>query len=409
MDPATPSNQQQNHVYSSQPPANQQQNPMYSSQPPTNHNPLAEMQAAISQALANQSAMFDAKLQSRDLVIEKLMGKLESFSVNTNPPANTASSSKPTPKNKSTPRKGVNFKSSTPVKKPIRAASEPPPSLSKTLALKKVVSVTSSPGKDKPSTPQKRRPHQAITGDYPKGFEKTKVSVCNSTWLHSWWGITDILNLVSQTALEVHVRVLWGMIQTKSVPPAVDEESLQLFHASFQDLKQVQRAIESVGTPLLVAKSQIKTLRDASMGKIKLGRGMVTLDQQAIFTIHGALAKAGLSKWGPDLTQSHDSLFNAACRYLCLQTFREVAVGPSYRFLGVNPEYVDDIGVMTSAYNHYVHFLSAAKFKREVKAPGHLVETENMKTVSKRRERVSSKWFSIPSSHTWCKDIDLRL
>lgn len=180
------------------------------------------------------------------------------------------------------------------------------------------------------------------------------------------------------------------MIQTKSVPPAVDEETLRLFEASFQDLNQVQRAIDQASTPYLIAKHQIQTLRDASMGKIKVGRGMITVDTQAILTIHGALSRAGLAKWGPNLTQNHDALFNAACRYLAIQTFREVSVGPSYRYLGVNPLFADNIGLITMAYNHYVHFLSAAKFKREMKAPGKLVEAENNKTIARRRERVSS-------------------
>lgn len=179
------------------------------------------------------------------------------------------------------------------------------------------------------------------------------------------------------------------MIQTKSVPPPVDEATLQLFEKSFEDLQHVQRAIDDASTPHLVAQSQIKTLRDASMGRIKVGRGMVTLDQQAILTIHGSLSKAGLAKWGPDLTQSHDSLFNAACRYLAIQTFREVISGPSCRFLGANPKFADDIGIMTSAYNHYVHYLSAGKFKREMKSPGHLKQTEDNKTIARRRERVS--------------------
>lgn len=183
------------------------------------------------------------------------------------------------------------------------------------------------------------------------------------------------------------------MIQTKSVPPPVDEASIQLFEALFQDLNQVQRAIENAATPYLVAQSQIQTLRDASMSRIKVGHGMVTLDSQAIFTIHGALARAGLAKWGPDLTQTHDALFNAANRYLALQTFREVSVGPSYRLLGVNPKFADNIGLMTMSYNHYVHYLSAAKFKREVKAPGHLVKTENNKAIARPRERVSEVGF----------------
>lgn len=158
-----------------------QGNPAYSSHPPTNQNPFPDMQAVVTQALAQQAVLFDQRLQSRDLVIERLMGKLDSFSVNTDPPSNTASSTKPSLKQKSTPRKGVNFKSSTPVKKPIREASEPPPSFAKTSAITNPGSLTSSPAKDKPNTPQRCRPHQAVTGDYPKGFEKTKVSVQDTT------------------------------------------------------------------------------------------------------------------------------------------------------------------------------------------------------------------------------------
>lgn len=181
------------------------------------------------------------------------------------------------------------------------------------------------------------------------------------------------------------------MIQTKSVPPPADEDSMRLFNASFQELSQVQHAINNVGTPFLVAQSQMQTLRNASLGKVKVGRGMVSLDSQSILTIHGALSKIGLAKWGPDLTQTHDSMFNAACRYVAIQTFREVAAGPLYRLLGVNPMFADNIGLLTSAYNHYVHYLSSAKFKREIKAPGHLKEAENTKAISRRRERVRTQ------------------
>lgn len=157
-----------------------QANPAYSGQPTVHPNGLLDMQVAVTQALANQTAMFDAKLQSRDAVIERLMAKLENITVNTNQPPSIATGSKATSKKKSTPRKPVGLNSSTPVKQSSRAVSEPPPSLSKTQAVKSQTKGINSPAKDKPSTPQKKRPHQVILSQYPEGFEKTKVSQVKS-------------------------------------------------------------------------------------------------------------------------------------------------------------------------------------------------------------------------------------
>lgn len=202
-----------------------------------------------------------------------------------------------------------------------------------------------------------------------------------------------------QAAFEVHIRVLWGMLQVKSVPPPANETSMQFFHASSNDLEQIKAAIDSVATPFLVAKHQIQMLREASMGRIRVSRGMITLDTQAILTLHGALSKAGLSSWGPNLTQSHDALYNAANQYIAIQTFREVAVGPCYKYLQVNIDFVNDIGFLTSVYNHYAHYLSAAKFKREVKTPGRLAAAEDAKTISQRRRRVSSSYHLCILNH----------
>lgn len=321
--------------------------------------PQNEIQTAIAQALAAQSQQFEAKLQSRDLLIDKLLTKLEEATI-TNPATPAAGTSTSSSQKKSAPRKSVTIGTATPVKVPSRAVSEPPPSLSKSKTTSKAAAAAP------PATPPpRRRPHQVFVSEYPKDFDKTKG------------------------AFEIHIRVLWGMLQVKSVLPPADEGSMRFFSASYDDLEAVKKAIDSAATPSIIARSQIQTLRQASMGQIRVARGMITLDTQAILTVHAALSKAGLAVWGPDLTQSHDSLFNAANRYIAISTFREVSSGPCYRYLQVNPKYVDDIGLLTSAYNHYVHYLSAAKFKREVRTPGRLAEAESVKTISQRRRRLA--------------------
>lgn len=171
-------------------PGNNSPMPAYSGQPLPHQPTIPSVQQAITQALEAQSAVFEAKLQSRDALLERLMGKLDSLAVS--PPPPPTSSTKPTLKQNVTPRKAVNFKSSTSVRKPARAASEPPPSFSKPASVKNAAIDTRSPEKGKAAASPKRRPHQAITTDYPKEFAKTKVSLLRfGMWLVSGVARTD--------------------------------------------------------------------------------------------------------------------------------------------------------------------------------------------------------------------------
>lgn len=79
---------------------NQPANPAYSGEAIPNQNLISDVQNAIGQALANQTAAFDAKLQSRDEIILKLMSKLDTMSVRPDPPSDTVTSKPSTSKKK---------------------------------------------------------------------------------------------------------------------------------------------------------------------------------------------------------------------------------------------------------------------------------------------------------------------
>ncbi|KAG0147850.1 hypothetical protein CROQUDRAFT_42195 [Cronartium quercuum f. sp. fusiforme G11] len=252
----------------------------------------------------------------------------------------------------------VNSKSATP-QRPKRAGSEPAPNSFKPRLAQTPVRATPAPSR---STPAKKRPNQVTTADYPKGFEGTKD------------GFT------------VHIKILWGMLEPNSVPPPADKDTMARFNSSFSTIAAVQQAIDNESGVTLMAQAEIETLKDARMGRIKVGQGMINVDEVCIHYIHTSLAKLSISIWGPDLTESPDSLFNSACRIAAIRSFREVALQGPYP--NVSKAYLNNLTLLTPAYNHFVHYLSAQRFKKELVSPGKFELVTKKAAVLRRRLRL---------------------
>ncbi|KAG0146893.1 hypothetical protein CROQUDRAFT_92031 [Cronartium quercuum f. sp. fusiforme G11] len=248
-------------------------------------NPTAispEIQAVITAALAAQAQVYEG-------TISQLESCLNNMSFTATTPAKPSATRFVTPPQAT---KG-NTHSFT------RGGSKPAPSHLNTKSR-----MTSSPANpkgsgssSKPSTPShkasstgpaKKRPNQMQVQDYPKEFTGTKV--------------------------------MWGMVEANLPPPPVDQRLLEVFNMSFDNVKQVELAVENTAAASIVAEAEILTLTQGRMGAIKLGCGMLYLDEFAIHTIHSHLAHLGIYLWGPDLTESPDSLYNITSAHFKKET-----------------------------------------------------------------------------------------
>lgn len=178
------------------------------------------------------------------------------------------------------------------------------------------------------------------------------------------------------------------MLKTNSLPPPANPKSMKLFSQTFDTVTQVERVLENAAAGYLVSEAEVATLKQGRQGKIKLAPGMMFLSETAIGMITPHLAKLGIYIWSPDLTESGDSLYNSACRLAALISFREVALlGP---YPNVNQSYLNNFPLLTMAYNHFVHYLSAARFKKESVTPGsHALVTQRL-VILRRIQRVST-------------------
>ncbi|EGG01262.1 uncharacterized protein MELLADRAFT_92532 [Melampsora larici-populina 98AG31] len=210
-------------------------------------------------------------------------------------------------------------------------------------------SKTPVPMPSKPVTPPVRRRHalQLLSGEMPSDFKSTKE------------------------ALFVHIKVMWGLFKANDVPSPVEPSLLKEFYARFSKPEQIEAVLVDPASVDLVAQNDILTLRSLRSGSGKIGRGMANLDQGYILYIHGVLAKVGI---------------------------RLMATG-AYNYMNVNLEHVNSMSRFIAAYNHYVHYWMAGKFKSELKTPGRADSESARKVIQKHRERLKKARVLFLNDH----------
>lgn len=177
------------------------------------------------------------------------------------------------------------------------------------------------------------------------------------------------------------------MAAAGSVPVAPDPALLTEFNARFSDPSQIAAVADSTTSQDLIPQTEIISLREARAGRVKIGKGIVHVQDFFVRYSLAMLAKLGIRRWGPDLEAAPDSMWNEACRLSAIRIFRMWVAGKA--FPNANPGYVDDILLLEKTYNHYVHHLMTEKFKKETKDAGKNQRDDARKVIQRNRQRVS--------------------
>lgn len=105
------------------------------------------------------------------------------------------------------------------------------------------------------------------------------------------------------------------MRESNAVPVAPDPALLGEFNARFTESAQINNVIDDASSTGLFPMEEVVSLRirDAKAGRIKVGHGVVHVQDFFIRYSHAMLAKLGIRRWAPDLEGPIDSLWNKAC------------------------------------------------------------------------------------------------
>ncbi|KAJ3569004.1 hypothetical protein NP233_g5339 [Leucocoprinus birnbaumii] len=172
-------------------------------------------------------------------------------------------------------------------------------------------------------------------------------------------------------ALELHIRILWGMIDANAVPPTPQPSHVAAFKAHFSESAtdtDLQRACN--GEQLIESNLvEIGSLISPATQK-QIASAVKNVEEFILRFVQTFISRFGLIRWCPDFDQSPYSLYNSACRLIALNTFNQAVVSHAYDSLRPNTKYLTNTDMLIKLYDHFVHHRMYEVFKRELRVPG---------------------------------------
>ncbi|KJA19181.1 hypothetical protein HYPSUDRAFT_143997, partial [Hypholoma sublateritium FD-334 SS-4] len=173
-----------------------------------------------------------------------------------------------------------------------------------------------------------------------------------------------------QKAMSLHLRILWSLLDAKAIPLNPPSDLLSDFNNRFSDSNESQLFVIQTAGPELIPKHliQIGTSMSAAQGRI--AEQARSVEEHMLSYIQSCLSQFGLRCWCPDLRQSAYSLYNAACRIVAIDTFKQALVSHAYLALAPNTAYASNTGVLVKLYDHFVFHFMRLRYRREGRTPG---------------------------------------
>ncbi|KAF6759724.1 hypothetical protein DFP72DRAFT_806084, partial [Ephemerocybe angulata] len=195
-----------------------------------------------------------------------------------------------------------------------------------------------------------------------------------------------------QMAFNLHIRILWNLMDSSAIPfdpnPAILEEFARQF-ATEADLPNLtERQARPLVNPELV-QIALPPLADIKDGK-KISVAYSKVDTGILQNIKGSMARFGLVSWSPDLRQNAHSMYNSACRNIAINTFQHALGVRAYSTaFEINHRFTNENELLVKIYNNFVHHYMASRYRREVKNPGSVARVDKKGPEYKRRETLA--------------------
>ena len=189
------------------------------------------------------------------------------------------------------------------------------------------------------------------------------------------------------------MRLLWGLIDPKQPPTTPPDDILFLFGSRFQDEASVMEAQNGrpLVSPSLVRVRTLLSITDRG----RIASQLRQIEEHIIDYIQSSLARFGLVVWCPDLRQTPYTLYNAACRIIALDTFKQALVSHTYAHLAPNLSYVKDMTLLVKMYDHFVHHYLYTRYKKECRVPGSVRARDEAGSGYHRRNTVYAIYLYI--------------
>ena len=200
----------------------------------------------------------------------------------------------------------------------------------------------------------------------------------------------------------IHIKMLWGILsKADSVPKPPSLRDLEEFYSHFSNEQHINKAAQ-MSSPAIINLHKAELLKEARAGRIQIGKSYLHVGTNFIWYAKGLMACLGFQIRHPNLEEDASSLYNLVCWIAAITTIQELARGKAYAYLNILIVAVDNTAFLIQCYNHFFHFLTFDKYRKEQREAGKVQRDAIQKSCQKAREQVSNSSSAINAvAGTW--------
>ncbi|KAK7030034.1 hypothetical protein R3P38DRAFT_2523942 [Favolaschia claudopus] len=220
---------------------------------------------------------------------------------------------------------------------------------------------------DKKGSPKKLAQYQMLKKDIPRDADSVKA------------------------AMQLHIRFISGSLVSGQTPLTASPAVVRRFELRFQGTNVTDLKRAGVYEAAVVKPSQVKLgldVRAAIRSKSKILHAFARVEEKDLLHLKAYISNLGINTWAVDFTQSSYSVYNNAMRECAIDTFRFLASGSAYDFLGINTDYIQNIPLLTQMYDHFVHYRLYEQWTKEIRNPGSNEIAAKRNTMIQARSRL---------------------
>lgn len=200
-----------------------------------------------------------------------------------------------------------------------------------------------------------------------------------------------------QSALQTHIRILFGALSNTSIPDTPDTHLIHTFEQRFTSADEVNNILKGTANNAIYRNADKLALKSFNELRARCSADPTSnvvlaishVPENIIRLIYSTVHSFGLAAWRPDLLGgTPTSLYNATLETIAIATFEQAASSHGYRRHMPNLRYLGETNMVQQLYRNFVWSYMKKLVVKEAKEPGSVKRSIEGNKVYKNRVEV---------------------
>lgn len=192
---------------------------------------------------------------------------------------------------------------------------------------------------------------------------------------------------------------MWDLLSQDAIPPTVAGDLIDSFNARYKEsddfASHVEELISDARPPCEETRLAVQAVQAAALlGRSQIAKDVRRIEEEHLYTMFDAIARAGLKRWASDVIGPPRSSYNSLHKHIAISTFKLIATSFGYTHMKVNTANLRDFPFLYKLYDNFVYGYMTEIARKEGVVAGRVGQNIARENARRRRDAVGLILYS---------------